>query len=122
MEIFLKNGNFVQFKYPEAFYDSDKLYFYSVECRFINDKDSKSFNPKEINYQEIVEINDQNKKYIEEFIFLFCKPTKDEMKEFLCNLDRYEDYLKIKNNEEYSTLLTKKKQNENSIKLINKLK
>lgn len=115
-------GEFVKFKFPEALFDEQKLFKYSVEFNFLLDENSKPFDAKKINYQTIVEIDKHNKEYIKEFAFLFCKPTEKEVVDFLASMDRFEEIIKIKNGEEYSRLLTKEEQNKRVMQLYEKLK
>jgi hypothetical protein len=119
---YLNNGDFLKFKYPESLYDEDKLFFYSIECNLLIDENSKPFDAKRINYQTIVEINEQNKEYLDEFIFLFCKPSEEDIIDYLCKLDRFEDAIAIKNGKDYSNLLTKEQQKQHAMELWEKIK
>ena len=121
MKDLLKNGQFIAFKYPEHIYDNEKLFFYSVECRIDINENSEIFKPEKIKYQTIVEVDEENKEYIMEFLFLFRKPEKEEIFDFLCKTERYEDIIRIENGESYSQLLTKEQQKQAASELYAKL-
>lgn len=117
----LIEGEYLIFKYPDDLNNKDRLFHLSIECNFCITDKTLPFDAKKINYYPIVKIDKNNKEYLNEFLFLFCKPTEEEIIEHLIKEGEFEEIMKIKNGEKYSSLLTKEECRLKSFELVDRI-
>jgi hypothetical protein len=98
--------NFIKLIRPEILKDSDSLDKYSRIYQDNKITKIEFFNIEIMNNDLIIEVTNDNEDYLKKFEYLFDKPTKEEVINYLIIYDRFEECIKIQNGCEFTKIKT----------------